>query len=408
MLKLGYITGMKVLLADKLPAEVRVALSGLGYEVDFQPDLTAEDLPSVIGDFHVLVVRSTKVNADTLSAAQRLQLIVRAGAGVNTIDTKGAAERGIYVANCPGKNAVAVAELTFGLILALDRRIPDNVAEMRQGNWLKGKFSNARGLMGRSLGVIGLGPVGREVIKRAHAFGLGVVAWSRSLDEATARELDIERCDSIRELCARADIISVHVALTPETRHLIGAEEIAAMRAGAFVVNTSRGGVVDDEALGRAVELGQIRAAADVFENEPASKSAEYKPDIAGHGGFYGTHHIGASTDQAQEAVADEVVRILEEFVLHGEVSNTVNVARSTEAAGQLIVRHLDRVGVLAHVLDVLRQHEINVQELQNTVFEGGEAASAKISLSHAPDPSVLAEIRADSEDVLSLEWIAR
>jgi len=399
---------MRVLIADKLPNEVRVALSRLGYEVDFQPDLTANDLPTVLPDYHVLVVRSTKVTADALTAAERLQLVVRAGAGVNTIDTKCAAERGIFVANCPGKNAVAVAELTFGLIIALDRRIPDNVMELRQGNWRKGQFSKAKGLMGRALGIIGLGPVGREVVQRAHAFGLDVVAWSRSLDDALAEELEVERCATIKELCSRADIITVHVALTPETRHLIGAEEIAAMRAGALVINTSRGGVVDDEALSRAVEQGRIRAAADVFENEPATKSAEYKPELAGHPGFYGTHHIGASTQQAQEAVANEVVRILEEFALHGEVANTVNVARSTEAAGQLIVRHLDRVGVLACVLDVLRENDINVQELQNTVFEGGEAASAKITLSQQPGEPVLERIRKTSEHVLSLEWLPR
>ena len=399
---------VKVLIADKLPNDVRVALSRLGYDVSFQPDLKADGIPEVIADYHVLVVRSTKVSAESLEAGKRLQLVVRAGAGVNTIDTQTAAERGIFVANCPGKNAVAVAELTFGLIIALDRRIPDNVLEMRQGNWRKGEFSKARGLHGRTLGVIGLGPVGREVVQRAHAFGLGVVGWSRSLDEPMAQALSLTRCESIKELCASADIITIHVALTPETHHLIGPEEIAAMRSGAFVVNTSRGGVVDDEALARAVEQGRIRAAADVFENEPATKSAEYKPELAGHGGFYGTHHIGASTQQAQEAVANEVVRILEEFALHGEVANTVNVARSSEAAGQLIVRHLDRVGVLACVLEALREHDINVQELQNTVFEGGEAASAKITLSHAPTEALLDTIRAASEHVLSLEWLTR
>ena len=212
----------------------------------------------------VLVVRSTKV-PEAVLAAGALKLVVRAGAGYNTIDVAAASRRGIYVSNCPGKNSIAVAELAFGLILALDRQIADNVIALRQGQWNKSGFSKARGLFGRTLGLIGLGQIGREVALRAKAFGLPVVAWSRSLTADAARQLGVQRMDSPVEVAAAADIVSLHVALNAQTRGLIDAAFFAAMRPGAYFINTSRAEVVDQAALARAVEEKGIRAGLDVF-----------------------------------------------------------------------------------------------------------------------------------------------
>ena len=397
---------MKVLIADKLPDDVRAELGELGFEVDFQPTLKAEELPSVIVDAHALIVRSTKVTAATIDAASHLQLIVRAGAGTNTIDCKHAACRGVYVANTPGKNALAVAELTLGLVLSLDRRIPENVMELRAGAWKKKVFSEARGLFGRTIGIVGFGRIGQAVGERAAAFGMRVLAWDKALTGKWSGPFPAAVCETLEELLAQADVVTLHLPLTPETRHLIGKAELRSMPEGAYLVNCSRGGVVDDAALLDAVESGHIRAASDVYENEPAGGVAAFDLPLKDAGGiFYGTHHIGASTEQAQGAVAAAVAEVLAHWKMTGEVLNCVNLSSHTPAEGRLVVRHLDKVGVLASVLDVLKDANINVQEMQNIVFEGARAACARITVESTPNADTFASLTA-CEDVLGVEYL--
>jgi D-3-phosphoglycerate dehydrogenase len=352
-----------------------------------------------------LVVRSTKVS-EAMLAAGALKLVVRAGAGYNTIDVAAASRRGIYVSNCPGKNSIAVAELTFALILALDRRIADNVISLRQGQWNKKEFSKARGLYGRTLGLVGTGQIGQEVIRRALAFGMPVVAWSKSLTDERAAELGVERASSPADVARAADIVSVHVALKPETRGFLGADFFSAMREGAYFINTARGEVVDQNALLAAMRSRGIRAGLDVFANEPTSATGEFTDEIAREANLYGTHHIGASTDQAQEAIADETVRIIRTFKETGKVPNVVNLAARTPATHLLVVRHRDRPGVLAQVLDAIRAAQINVQEMENIVFEGAEAAVARINLEAAPPAATLDKLRAENADIIELDLL--
>src|SRR5437016_6729276 len=256
---------MKVLIADKFEQSGRDGLNTLGCEISFQPDLKDESLVDAIAKEQpdVLIVRGTKVTEPML-AAGHLKLVVRAGAGYNTIDVAAASRRGIYVANCPGKNSIAVTELAFALILALDRRIADNVVALRAGEWNKKEFSKARGLFGRTLGLVGLGKIGQEMIPRANAFGMPVVAWSRSLTNEKAAELGVERMKTPVDVARAADIVSVHVALKPDTRTLIGADFLKAMRDGAYFINTSRGEVVDQDALVEAIKSKGLRAGLDV------------------------------------------------------------------------------------------------------------------------------------------------
>jgi D-3-phosphoglycerate dehydrogenase len=398
---------MRVLIADEFEQSGRDRLRDLGCEVSFQPALKDEALAVAIDEFlpDVLVVRSTKVTEAHLSAGA-LKLVVRAGAGYNTIDVGAASRRGIYVSNCPGKNSVAVAELAFGLILSLDRRIADNVAALRKGQWNKKEFSKARGLYGRTLGLIGLGQIGREMVPRAQAFGLPVVAWSRSLTPERAEELGVTGADSPAEVAAAADIVSVHVALNGQTRGLIGAAFFDAMRPGAFFINTSRAEVVDQEALAAAVREKKIRAGLDVFAKEPATSTGEFADEIACLDLVYGTHHIGASTEQAQEAIAAETVRIIQTFDETGKVPNVVNLAKKTPATYSLMVRHLDRPGVLAGVLDAISATRINVQEMENVVFEGAQAAVAHINLESELPVDVIERIREGNENILELNLI--
>ncbi len=398
---------MRVLIADKFEQSGLDALKSAGCEVFYEPGAKDEALVEEVTRRRpdVLVVRSTKVTEAMLAAAA-LKLVVRAGAGYNTIDVAAASRRGIYVSNCPGKNAIAVAELAFGLILALDRRIADNVISLRQGQWKKGEYSNARGLFGRTLGLIGLGQIGREMIPRAKGFGMAVIGWSRSLTPESAKALGVEYRASPLEVAATADIVSVHVALNAKTRGLIDAAFFDAMRPGAYFINTSRAEVVDQIALGWAVRDKGIRAGLDVFAAEPSGGAGEFSDEIVKAGTVYGTHHIGASTDQAQEAIAAEAVRIVKTFQETGKVPNVVNLASATPATCALVVRHLDRPGVLAAVLDAISAAHINVQEMENIVFDGAEAAVARINLETAPEADVLEKIRASNTNILEIGLI--
>ena len=316
-----------MLLADRIAEPGQALLGNAGIEVVADPDLTAETLPVAVSETaaDVLVVRSTRVSGEALRAGQ-LKLVVRAGAGFNTIDVETASELGIMVANCPGRNTAAVAELAFGLIIALDRHIADNVGELRAGRWNKLGFSDAKGLSGSTLGLLGTGHIGRAMIPIAGAFGMNVIAWSRSLSPALAAELDIGHRSSPTDVARDADVVSVHVALTPETRHLVGAELLDAMKPGAYLINTARAEVVDEAALIEAVRSKGLRVGLDVFEGEPASGTGTVVSPLFSVPGVIGTHHIGGATTQSHRAVAEEMARVVIEFARTGRVINQVGV----------------------------------------------------------------------------------
>ena len=353
--------------------------------------------------------------------AGRLALVVRAGAGYNTIDVKAASARGIYVSNCPGKNAIAVAELTFALLLAIDRRVADNVADLRAGTWNKKLYAKASGLAGKTIGIAGAGAIAREVIRRARAFDMPVILWSRRFDgrddtltaeECTAmgfgegeRDMCVSLAPSLVELAARSDVLSLHLALSPETKQIVGPAVLARLKPGAILLNTARGELIDHAALAEAVRTRGLRVGLDVFEQEPDTATGTFHDPVAQLPGVYGTHHIGASTSQAQEAIAAETVRIVRAFAETGRVPNVVNLARRTQATHMLVVRHHDRPGVLAHVFGHLRERSLNVQETENIVFEGALAAVARINLDKAPDAALLDSLRA-SPDVLDLQVV--
>jgi D-3-phosphoglycerate dehydrogenase len=415
---------VKVLIADKFETSGIEGLSLAGCEALYEPELKDDALAEAIArsQADVLVVRGTKVTAAMLDAG-RLSLIVRAGAGYNTIDVAAASTRGIYVSNCPGKNAVAVAELAFALILSIDRRIPDNVADLRAGVWNKKEYSKARGLYGATLGLLGVGSIGTEMIRRAAGFGMSVVIWSRRFDgasrplseqdartlgvEGAQRQVSIELAATPGDVAGRVDILSVHVALSPETKHLVNADVLGRLKPGAMVINTARGEVLDHAALTAAVSANGLRAGLDVFADEPATATGRFTDPIVALPGVYGTHHVGASTDQAQEAIAAETVRIIRTFKETGRVANVVNLATRTPATHMLVVRHRDRPGVLAHVFDRLRQADLNVQETENIVFAGAEAAVARINLDGPPTAAVCASITSGNSDVLDLQVVA-
>lgn len=394
----------RLLLADPFPSARLDDLRALGLEVDYQPDLSAETLPSAARGAAILVVRSTKVTRQTLEAANALALVIRAGAGVDTIDVDAASERGVLVANCPGKNSDAVAELAMGFLLAIDRRLVDGTNDLARGQWNKKEYSKAQGLKGTTLGIAGFGQIGRGVAARAKAFEMNVLAFSVPFTKEEADVAGVGFAASLEELARRSDAVSVHMPQTKETKGLFGESFFAALKPNAVFINTSRGGLVDHAALTNAIKTSGLKVGLDVFEGEPAEGKAPWDLPLAKSPGFVGTHHIGASTEQAQNAIAGETVRICREFVTTGTAPNVVNVARHHAAHHQLIVRHYDRVGVLAAVLGLIKNHGINVEEMSNTIFQGGKAAVAALQISVAPPAELVRDIAALEGQVIAVD----
>lgn len=400
---------MKVLIADKFEKVGIDGLKELGCTVVSQPELTASTLPEGLKthDPNALIVRSTKVTGEALRSGPSLGLVIRAGAGIDTIDVPAASDRGVFVSNCPGKNSFAVAELVLGLVLSCDRRIPDQVADLRAGKWHKSEYAKARGLHGRTMGIVGLGQIGREIAVRAGAFGMHVAAWSRNLTLADAERLGIRYCQTPLEVARVSDVVSINIAANADTRNLVNEEFLAAMRPGAYLINTSRGTVVDEAALLEAVKTRGIRAGLDVFHNEPSEGKGTFDSAVAKTPGVYGTHHVGASTDQAQVAIAHEVIRIIREFMEVGTVPNCVNRLARSSASHILAVRHRNRPGVLADVFRVLADRAINVEEVENIIYHGAHATLARIHLDGKPDVAALEAIRKGNEHIISVELTA-
>ncbi|MGH8958905.1 MAG: NAD(P)-dependent oxidoreductase [Acidimicrobiia bacterium] len=393
---------MRVLIADTFEQSGRDALESAGFAVDYQPQLDSGALASAVTDADVLVVRSTRVPAEVFAEGGPLGLVIRAGAGHNTIDSQAAAARAVFVANVPGKNAVAVAELTLGLILAIDRRIPENVAAARGGTWNKNEFSRSAGLLGKTLGIIGLGQVGLAVAERSVAFGINVLVVDKNRPQPTLermRELGILAVPDLATLLEQSDIVTLHVPGSAETKGLVDASFLAQMRPEAMLINTSRGDVIDEAALLATMDEKNLRVGLDVFAAEPGSGTGTFDSPLVSHPRVYTTHHIGASTSQAQEAIAAEVVEMIKDYA-GGVARNVVNLTPPAPLGSLLVVRHFDRVGVLSAVLGALREAGLNVQEMKNEVFSGAGASVASIQV-QGPLPGPVLESLKGNPDVI-------
>lgn len=296
----------KILVADALDQESLEKLKSIpGFEVTLKTGMNEEELVKTIPDFQAAVVRSaTKITRKVIEASSNLELIVRAGIGLDNIDVAAAKEKGIQVANTPAATSISVAEHTFGLMLAAVRNHGKANLSMKEHKWEKKTLSGTE-LYGKTLGIIGIGRIGQEVARRALAFGMRVIAYD-VIEVKTG--LDVKQVP-FEELISQADIITLHLPLTEKTRHMISDAEFNKMKAGAIIINASRGGVVDEEALLRALNSEKVRAAAlDVFEKEPPDNFA-----LIDHPGVIATPHIGAAAKEGQKRAGLEVVEILRE-----------------------------------------------------------------------------------------------
>ncbi|HAQ03561.1 MAG: hypothetical protein MB52_07090 [marine actinobacterium MedAcidi-G1] len=387
---------MKILIADELPQDKIQVLREKGYECIVEPDLKAEQIPERITGIEILVVRSTKVISEVFDKSDSLGLVVRSGAGINTIDCQGAADSGIYVCNVPGTNSIAVAELTMGLILAIDRHIPSATADLKENRWNKKIYSDAGGLFGKTLGIVGLGEIGLAVAERARSFGITVIAKKASRKpetESKIRSNGIKLVDTVQELISESDMVSIHLPSKSETKNFVNEDFLKLMKPNSILINTSRGEVVDEAALIASINEKNIRAGLDVFCNEPTTGSGNFSSELAQHPNVIGTHHIGASTQQAQNATVEETIRVIDAF-REGNVINCVNIAKERVGTSTLTIRHYDKVGVLAEVFAILRKEDLNVETMENKIFEGSKAALAIIDVSGDVSEAALTHLR--------------
>lgn len=395
---------MKILILCELPDSAREQLESLGSEVRYEPQLRADQLREAIAGVSVLIVDSRRVSPEAIARGDALQMIVHAGSGPGDVALEEASNQGVFVTHCPDQDAVAVAELTIGLMLALDRRVVANALALREGRWTRGEFKDARGLLGRTLGILGYGTVGREVARRARAFGMKIVAWSPSLTSEAPEESGVTMLNWPRELAREADIVTVH-ALDDvrEQEVLVDAEFLENMRLGAYLVHVGHPGAVDEVALADAVMQRNLRVALDVFSSEPTTDTARFRAKLCDLPGVIGTQHIGPLTEQARRATAAEVVRIVRAFLVSGEIVNCLNLLEHSPATWQLVLRARDAVGVMAAILEAVRADGINAEEITVRVFLGARAAWCMIALDERPSTEALESIRALPE-VLYLE----
>jgi len=364
--------GMKIVLAEKVsPATLAVFAAEPGWEV-LTHDQLPDGLPAALVDADALVVRSAvQVDDALMEHAAKLRVVGRAGVGVDNIDADAATRRGIVVMNTPGANAVAVAELTIGLMLALARKVPAANASMHAGRWEKKSLQGSE-LRGKTLGILGLGRIGLEVAKRAKGFGLEIVGSDPFVSAAVARENGIKLV-TLDELIAGSDYLTLHVGLTPQTTGVINAKSIAKMRKGVRIVNCARGELIEDAALVAALKGGQVAGAAlDVFAQEPLKDSPYFELD-----NVILTPHIAGSTGEAQEAVGIQIARQVRDYLKLGVVQNAVNLPSLTHEEYVVLAPYIDLAGRLGSFL--AQTGKPGIESIQLTY--GGGLAEAKTEL---------------------------
>lgn len=395
---------MKILVACPLPGNMLPELRALGTEVNYQPELTAERLEELIPDVAVLVVSRLRVSPEAIEAGHALQLIVRAGTDTSNIAIEEASAAGIFVANCPYTDAIAIAELIIGLLVALDRRVLESSVTRCESERAQPARVDSLGLAGRRLGMLGFGPVEREIAKRARAFEMDVLAWSPGLTPELAAESQVQFCPWPRELARQSDAVTVYAAGQGAKDLLVDAEFLRNMRAGAMFVHVGHPAALDQQALLKVARERGLRVACDVSSPQlPDSDTGRITARLQALPGVIGTCRLADRTQQMQDATAREVVRVIREFVIAGEAVNCLNLSEHSPATWQLVLRLRDKPGVLASIVEAVRADGINIEGVTTRLFTGARAAWCKVALDERPSNDTLSAIRA-SDGVLHLD----
>jgi len=351
------VTTYRILAADGVsPKGIAVLAENPQFHVETSGGLKEDELIARISELDALIVRSqTKVTPKALAAAIRLKVIGRAGVGVDNVNVEAATERGIVVMNTPGGNTISTAEHAFSLLLSLARKIPQAHASMAAGKWDRKSFEGTE-LCGKTLGIVGMGRIGGEVARRAIAFGMNVVAYDPYLVQSRARSLQVELVDDLASLLTRADFITVHMPMTPETKNILNAKTLAQCKKGVRIVNCARGGLVEEAALLAALQSGQVGGAAlDVYEKEPPADDLPFRslPNVVL------TPHLGASTAEAQESVGVEIAHAISEYLVNGIINNAVNVPNVDLRTLALIRPYLTLGEKLGRLLAQIAPHRL-------------------------------------------------
>lgn len=389
---------MRVLVSDKIAKEgIEILRSEL--EVDVKTDLSPEQLKEIIKDYDALVVRSqTKVTRDLIEASN-LKVIGRAGVGVDNIDVEAATLKGILVVNAPEGNTVAACEHTFALMFALARKIPQAVSSLKGGRWERNKFTGVQ-LSGKTLGIVGLGRIGKEVAKRATSLGMNVVGYDPYISAENVENLNVKLAD-LEEVLAVSDFLTFHVPLTKNTRHMVGEEQFRIMKDGVYLINCARGGIIDEKALYDALLSGKVAGCAlDVFEKEPPEGSPLLSLD-----NVIATPHLGASTAEAQIVVAEEVARDILRALKGEMVKNPVNMVSIRSEEYSFILPHIK----LAEKMGCLYTQLKNGRLLEVEMTYGGRLANMDVKLiTTAGIKGLLSHILQSPANLINAPIIAR
>jgi len=363
----------RVLVSDALSAEgLAILEEAEGIEADVKTGMSPEELKAVIGSYEAVIIRSsTKLTTDVIESAEALRAIGRAGIGVDNVDVAAATKKGVIVMNTPGGNTVTTAEHALSLMMSLIRKIPQASVSMKEGKWEK-KIFQGRELLGKTLGVVGMGNIGSIVADRALGLKMKVIAHDPFISTERAAEVGVQLVD-LDELLSSSDIVTVHIPLLDETRNMVGAEALARMKPGAYLVCAARGGIVDEEALLEALDSGRLSGAAlDVFLKEPPGLTP-----LIEHERVICTPHLGASTVEAQSAVALQVARQIVDYLLHGTIRNAVNVPSVSPEALEQMLPFLDLARSLGRLQAQLDIEGLDVVELEFS----GKAAEGRTDL---------------------------
>lgn len=342
----------KILISDSVDEKCTAILKTAGFEVDQKTNLTLQDLLEIIPDYNALIVRSaTQVDADLISNMEKMEVIGRAGAGVDNIDIASATRKGILVMNTPGGNTISAAEHTIALMLAMSRKIPQANISLHLKKWDRKKFQGTE-LFGKTLGLIGLGKIGKEVAIRAKALGMKIIIHDPIVSPEVSSELELKSV-SLEDIWKSADVISVHVPLNDRTKDLIAYEELSKCKTGVAIINCARGGIVNEKALLRALKEGKVSGAGlDVFETEPP----DFSLGLVQHPAVVATPHLGASTEEAQQKVAVQIAEQIVEYFNSGTISGAVNASMLKELATDYLKSFLNLSEVLGKILSQARR----------------------------------------------------
>lgn len=384
---------MRILVACELPDAALQALHSLASSVVYRPAVTPAQLAGEIAPVGVLIVRDLRISADLLAGAPALQMIVRAGPGAGDIALEAASAQGVFVVHCPQERAAAVAEHAFALILALDRRIVDNANALREGRWVRSALRTARGLAGRTLGILGGGRVAELVARRAAAFDMQVVQWVAGGGAAALNDLTC--CNWPRELARKSDIIVVVSQGEAELQTIVDAEFLQNVNPGSMLIHVGAPTLVDERALAEAVRTRDLHVGIDVYASAPAAEHTRFSHPLAALPNVLATQNVATLTTQADEATADEVVHLVRRFVVSGEVENCLNILERSPATWQLVLRVRDQVGVMASILEAIRADGINAEEINTRIFTGARAVWCTVALDERPSSEALEAIRA-------------